>query len=270
MAGNLDTKIWGLGEVGLSPKHLGATRLKYALDALEKGKKGKVLEIGCGSGAFARAVKKHRPELTVIGGDINSKALRAAKKIGEGVDYRKADAHRLPFKDSSLEAIVAFDVWEHLEKPRRALREVFRVLKPGGIFHTFVPIEGERLVLHRLLPSPVFAAKRKYGGHIQAFTRKDVMRLVTSAGLEIKKADYSCYWLHQLVDLGYFNFLRLTKGAGCSVESYLAGSGKSLMSQALGPAATLFGYLTFWENKIFKFMPPAGIHLTAIKKGGSR
>jgi SAM-dependent methyltransferase len=49
-----------------------------------------------------------------------------------------ADAHSLPFRDEVFEAVVAFNVFEHLSNPRKAAQEIFRVLKPGGkvIIHT--------------------------------------------------------------------------------------------------------------------------------------
>lgn len=43
-----------------------------------------------------------------------------------------ADSHHLPFKDNSFEAVIAFNVFEHLYEPSRAANEIFRVLKPGG------------------------------------------------------------------------------------------------------------------------------------------
>jgi SAM-dependent methyltransferase len=42
------------------------------------------------------------------------------------------DSHHLPFKDNTFEAVVAFNVFEHLYDPRQAAAEIFRVLKPGG------------------------------------------------------------------------------------------------------------------------------------------
>lgn len=49
-----------------------------------------------------------------------------------------ADAHHLPFQDEAFEAVIAFNVFEHLHDPNRAASEIFRVLKPGGkvIIHT--------------------------------------------------------------------------------------------------------------------------------------
>ena len=50
-----------------------------------------------------------------------------------------ADAHDLPFSSSSFDSVVAIEVLEHLNQPKLAITEVFRVLKPGGCFLSSVP-----------------------------------------------------------------------------------------------------------------------------------
>ena len=55
---------------------------------------------------------------------------------------RKLESERLPFADSSVDLITALDVLEHIEDDRATLREIRRVLRPGGILLATVPAYG--------------------------------------------------------------------------------------------------------------------------------
>ena len=98
-----------------------------------------ILDIATGTGDFAIAARKLQPE-KITGIDLSEGMLGMGreklkkKKLDELIELRKADSENLPFKDNSFDAaIVAFGVrnFENLEK---GLTEIFRVLKPGGVF----------------------------------------------------------------------------------------------------------------------------------------
>lgn len=263
---NYGRKKWGTGEVDLRPQFLGATRLKYCLKALQEVPEGKLLEIGCGGGAFSRAIKKHYKLLEVVGCDLISEVLAMAQKKNGGVAYQQANVYHLPFKDTSFQAVVSFDVWEHLEKPKVAFKEVWRVLKPGGIFHFFVPTEGNRLSLFQLLPSRFYSIKKEYTGHVQAYTKESLLSLLTQTGFKVKKTEYSCFYFYQLIDLSFFTWLKLSgKNASFSVEGYLELAHGNINDKLLQALKDLFGWLTYTENEMFKLLPGGGIHVTAIK-----
>lgn len=83
---------------------------------------GMMLDIGCGKlGAYAAVLKG--TNLEYVGLDYD----------GEGADLL-GDAHALPFKDGTFEFALSIAVIEHLRHPLVAMSEVFRVLKPGGLF----------------------------------------------------------------------------------------------------------------------------------------
>ncbi|MBN1263789.1 MAG: class I SAM-dependent methyltransferase [Candidatus Pacebacteria bacterium] len=266
-----EKKKWGTGEVDLSPGFLGATRLKHCLRALGPISGGKILEVGCGGGSFARAIKRHRPELEVLGCDLSREVITEAKKKDSGVEYRQADIYCLPFKETSFEAVVSFDVFEHLERPGQALAEVFRVLRPGGLLHFFAPIEGNSLTLFQLFSQRLYRIKKEYTGHVQAYTLRSLQELLIKIGFSFREARFSCFYLYQLVDLGYFGFLKLRgRNAAVSVEGYLDFAAGSFYDRLLGLGKSLFGWLTYGENEIWPILPGArsvagGIHITAMK-----
>jgi ubiquinone/menaquinone biosynthesis C-methylase UbiE len=111
-----------------------------------------VLDLGCGSGAFttfvARAVGK-RGKVYAI--DIQPKMLKQLeRKLArpenrdiKNVELREASAYKLPFKNEALDLVYMVTVLPEIPDRGKALREVRRVLKPGGI-----------LAVSELLPDP--------------------------------------------------------------------------------------------------------------------
>lgn len=102
------------------------------------------LEIGCGIGhdteAMARAVA---PGGHVVGVDLSAeliaKAIARNASLGPGLEFRVADALDLPFPENSFDAVRVERVLQHLPDVTRALREIVRVTKPGGIVVTLDP-----------------------------------------------------------------------------------------------------------------------------------
>lgn len=106
------------------------------LDTLSQAVKPEesLLELGCGSGAFLRRVLP-RPGKT-IGVDYSPAMLEAAKQSVQGastnVELRLGFLEHLPVADSSIDAAVAYMVFRHIAEPREVLKDVSRVLRPGG------------------------------------------------------------------------------------------------------------------------------------------
>ncbi|GII89374.1 hypothetical protein Ssi03_73640 [Sphaerisporangium siamense] len=90
---------------------------------------GVCLEVGCGTGVHARTVR----ELgwTPFGIDLSSGMLRYARGR---LPVARADAERLPIRDGALPAAIAMMVHTDMPGYATALREVARVLRPGGVF----------------------------------------------------------------------------------------------------------------------------------------
>jgi SAM-dependent methyltransferase len=110
--------------------------------AMFKGKR--VLDIGSGAGGKTLYYASLGVE-KIWGIDIvphyqaEATALAAAKGMSEIAEFLTGDVTKLPFPDHFFDVIIANDVMEHVDDPEGTLREVHRVLRPGGRFYTNFP-----------------------------------------------------------------------------------------------------------------------------------
>ncbi|MER7177638.1 class I SAM-dependent methyltransferase [Streptomyces mesophilus] len=111
----------------------------------------KVLDAGCGTG---RALPVLRAavgrEGTVLGADLTPAMLRQALRAGRDADggLLLADVARLPLRDGALDAVFGAGLISHLPEPAANLRELARVVRPGGHLALFHPI-GRRALAAR-------------------------------------------------------------------------------------------------------------------------
>lgn len=268
---NYESKVWGLNDVGLSPTYLNAMRLRHCLADLN-GVSGHVLEVGCGGGGMVRAIQSLRPDLRVSGCDISSSAATAAaKSITAELTYSTADGLRLPFKGNSFDAVVMFDVIEHVEHPRDLVAEISRVLRPKGVFHLFAPCEWNIYTLHGLLGRLGWQAKRIYAGHVQMFTDRGLKDILHDRGFQTREVRWSGHLLNQVADVCYFSLLAIRgRNSSMSVESYVASAKDQARGQLLGLAKSLIALLSYVESRVLWRVPGWGIHLKLVHKAEQR
>ena len=105
---------------------------KYALWQQE------VLEVGCGGGLIAHELAQR--QALIIGIDPSPNALEVAREkvrtsgLGQNAYFEQGYAESLPYADGSFSVIVCLDVLEHVSDLQATLKEIARVLAPGGIF----------------------------------------------------------------------------------------------------------------------------------------
>ena len=95
-----------------------------------------VLDVGCGTGEFARRVAEVFPEARVTGVDLIEEHLELARKRSSArVTYRQADAFELPFEAGAFDLVVCRHMLQAIPAAERVLAEMVRVCRPGGVLH---------------------------------------------------------------------------------------------------------------------------------------
>ena len=120
---------------------------------------GRMLEVGCGSGAALLELSNRLRPVYVVGADIDRGLLDGARNrfaaAGVAADFFHVDVRALPFANGSFDVVIDFGTCYHIGRPAMALQEISRVLRFGGLFVHETPIS-------QLLAHPI----RSFGRHL--------------------------------------------------------------------------------------------------------
>jgi SAM-dependent methyltransferase len=135
------------GNFGSKEEYLLYLRHLYAYQiATEKiSKNSFVMEVGSGEGYGTSMLSKNF--LKITGLDVDKNEIdHAQKKYGsENCVFKLYDGHRIPFDDHTFDAVVSFQVIEHIQDDENFISEIYRVLKSDGVFIVTTPNKTLRL-----------------------------------------------------------------------------------------------------------------------------
>jgi SAM-dependent methyltransferase len=150
-------------------------RLKKIKDRM--GNKGKLLDVGCALGDCLLEAKKLGWK-DILGVDPSTYAITQARK--RGIKSIKGTLDNAKLKNNSQDVILYQDVIEHLGQPLIELKNVYRILKPQGLFFLVTPDIGSSLA--KLLKSNWYHYKP--GEHIAYFSEKTIAKLLKKVGFK--------------------------------------------------------------------------------------
>ena len=143
-----------------------------------------ILDIGCGTGAMSKRLTKWGE---VVSADFSPLALQFSRR--RGLDHLVgADAMNLPLASKSFDTLIAMDMLEHLPDDNAALREFFRVLKPGGRVMLTVPAYSHLWSEHDVALM-----------HFRRYLRSELRERFTAAGFHVEKLSHTMTTLYPLV-----------------------------------------------------------------------
>jgi len=176
----------------------------YDILGLKSG--DKILDLGCGFGRHAfEAARRGASVVALDAGrdEVEGVAATFAAMVEAGelssenlhVAAVQGDALAIPFPDGTFDRVICSEVLEHIPDDIGAMRELARVLRPGGTMAITVPRFGPELINWALSD----AYHNVPGGHIRIFRKSQIKKRLTSVGMKVTSHHYahglhSPYW----------------------------------------------------------------------------
>ena len=177
--------------------------LTFDFNRININPEGTMLDLGCGEGRHIFGLMEKFPDLKCIGLDPHIESLDKAfegLKFLESISNTKTNflsgsAYSLPFSDDSFDLVVCSEVLEHLHDYKDAIKEINRVLKPGGQFLASVPAEFPEKICWALSKN----YQNEPGGHLRIFNKKSLIDDITQNDFQFKYSErfhsiHSAYW----------------------------------------------------------------------------
>jgi MPBQ/MSBQ methyltransferase len=143
---NSDFYNYGYWDESVSTQRAACEKLMEKLLSFIPFKQGNILDVACGLGATTRHLVKYYPAERVVAINISNSQLARARINAPGCKFLFMDATRLEFGDASFDNIICVEAAFHFNTRDKFLREVYRVLRPGGglvmcdiMFHRISP-----------------------------------------------------------------------------------------------------------------------------------
>ena len=157
-----------------------------------------MLDMGCGEGRHSIGALLET-QASIVGMDLSFEDLKIAQsrlkdfdtsELSTSCTFGLGNIVDIPLKDSSLDAVICSEVLEHVDSPNESVRELVRVLKPGGVMALSVPRYLPELICWKLSKE----YSKTPGGHVRIFKHQELKNLAVSNGLKYQ----SFHWAHGL------------------------------------------------------------------------
>jgi len=224
---------------------------QVVLDILLKEKPGRVLDLGCGTGFFAKKLRDW------WGTEVHVAEYRRELVRYEGLQVSEVDLNQLqplPYEDNSFDYVLMLEVIEHIKHPWFIVEELARILKPGGkvlittpnVHHlaskTKVVIEGEFYGFNEVRQSSPLS-------HLISFTVRQLKLMLNESGMSVERVTFSHpIWGRRVLfseGRGEQSLLfRLAKYSIRNCQYLLCCVGSLILARSLNPNNVHFGAST--------------------------
>ena len=270
----LDIILENVGDMALK------RRARLMIEGLELKIGDKILDVGCGDAFYLHLLSNLGGDLKLAGCDIDTVALKSAKQNlkGKNIQFKEADLmKKIPYVSNTFDKVVMSEVAEHLPNDVKGLKEIYRVLKPGGILVLSVPNKNYPLfwdpvnwILERTTGNHVkngFWAGIWYN-HIRLYKPEQIKKAVEKAGFKVEQVRAVTWWClpfnHNLINL----MARLLYGGSLSpeiaksVSKYEKSVKRPMMIEVLFKIVNIFDRV----NEVFHLKNiGAGVFVKAVK-----
>ena len=142
-----------------------------------------ILDIGCGEGITLEKLIKKFPNRNIKGIDYIKENVEICKKHGLPVEY--GSVYDLKIENNSIDSVIFLEVIEHLADYKKALKEIYRVLKPNGSFILIFP--NDRIFKMARILTLKFKEAFYDPGHIKQWTPKSIKEILKREGFIVSK-----------------------------------------------------------------------------------
>lgn len=189
-------------------------RVQTIFDWVEPSDEKLILDFPCGRGFYLNMFR-YVSSCRLIGAELDWDVLQKAKRnVGDlpDLELMRANVYHMPYADNTFDAVIMSEILEHIDDDVQALREAFRVLKPGGVVAITVPNADYPFLwdpINRTLEW-LFGRHIQHGpfagiwaNHVRLYWRDDLRRAVSEAGFAVEEersfTHHSFPFIHNLV-----------------------------------------------------------------------
>jgi len=187
----------------------------------------RILDIGCGTGANLEMLSQFG---AAEGVDVSIDALEFCRQRGLQ-NVRQGEAEHLPYEDGSFDLVTALDVVEHLDDDVLGLKEMRRVLRPGGVALMFVPAFMF-----------LWGVQDDVSHHRRRYTRATLQQAVRAAGFEIERFTYANITFLAPILLGRL-LMRATGLRPASENNLTIGVLNGMLGRILGAESSILRHM---------------------------
>jgi SAM-dependent methyltransferase len=144
-----------------------------------------VMEVGCSSGFFLLQLKAALPQAFVMGSDSFPESLTDFARGQPGIPLLQFDLTSCPLPDACVDAVVLLNVLEHIEDDRKALAQLFRILKPQGVVVIEVPAGSD-----------LYDTYDELLRHYRRYDHADLVAKAQGAGFEVVRSSHLGFFLY--------------------------------------------------------------------------